>query len=55
MLVTEELLYLPQVRAGAKQLRGEDVTEGVRRDALALSDARGLCVAEKRLGQDRLR
>jgi hypothetical protein len=37
--VTEELLDLTQVRAGARELRGEDVPQRVWGDALALVDA----------------
>src|SRR5262249_27514157 len=55
VLVAEELLDLAEVRPGAEQLRCEDVTKGVGRDALALGDTCGPRVAEKRLGQDRLR
>src|SRR5262249_42281419 len=55
VLVAEELLDLAEVRPGAEQLRGEDVTKGMGRDALALGDTCSPCLAEKRLGQDRLR
>jgi hypothetical protein len=37
VLVPEQLLDLSQVGAGAEQLGGEHVTQGVRRDALRLA------------------
>ena len=54
VLVTEQLLDLAQVGAGAQELRGEHVPERVRRYALALGDASGAGVTEKSLGHDRL-
>lgn len=40
VLAPEQLLHLTQVRAGAQELRGEDVAKRVRRHALAFADAR---------------
>jgi hypothetical protein len=55
MLVAEQLLDLAKIRSGAEQLGGEDVAEGVRRDALPRGHACGSCIAKKGSGQDRLR
>jgi hypothetical protein len=41
--------------AAQRELRGEDVSERVRRDPLALGDAGRVGIAEKCLRQDRLR
>jgi hypothetical protein len=41
--------------AAQRELRGEDVSERVRRDPLALGDAGRVDIAEKCLRQDRLR
>jgi hypothetical protein len=55
VLVAEELLDLAKVCAGTEQLRGEDVTQRVGRDAFPFGHACGPRVAENCLGQDRLR
>jgi hypothetical protein len=55
VLVTEELLDLAQVGAGAQELGGEDVAHGVGGDSLSLADPGGPHVAEEGLGQDRRR
>lgn len=55
VLVAEQFLDLTEVRAGAQKLRREDVPKRVRGDVLALGDACGARVAEKRLRQDGLR
>jgi hypothetical protein len=54
VLVTEELLDLTQVRAGAEQLGREDVSERVGRDALALVDAARVDVVAEDLAELRV-
>lgn len=49
--MAEQFLDLAQVRAGVQQLRGEDVSERVRRHALALVDAGRVHVMAERLSE----